>query len=256
MYYSSRDIKQIELYKFTQTKEDQQDAEELTSTSIGNFELAKLKNYFAKNPLEDFDIASKKELFKCREHYQTHPLGLPIFLKSIQWDRPIQVNEVYKMLDNWALMTPEESIQLLDAKYPDEHVRQYAVKRIAKLSDDEIALYMLQFSQALLYEVYHMSPLAEMLIQRGLSNPYVVGHSLYWNLRSNLYLKPSYERYYVILEKFLGLVGRFVETFTIQTQVNNCLKHVSQTVIELRYKHKMDVKALRPLARKRLALER
>ena len=124
-------------------------------------------------------------------------------------------------------MTPEESIQLLDAKYPDEHVRQYAVKRIAKLSDDEIALYMLQFSQALLYEVYHMSPLAEMLIQRGLSNPYVVGHSLYWNLRSNLYLKPSYERYYVILEKFLGLVGRFVETFTIQTQVNNCLKHVS-----------------------------
>jgi phosphatidylinositol-4,5-bisphosphate 3-kinase len=102
-----------------------------------------LKNHFAVNPLEDYEFEEKKELFKCREHYQTHPLGLPIFLKSIAWHRPIQVNEVYKMLENWALMTPEESIQLLDAKYPDERVRKFAVDRISKLSDDEIALYML-----------------------------------------------------------------------------------------------------------------
>ena len=50
------------------------------------------------------------------------------------------------MLDNWAPMAPEDAIQLLDAKYPDERVRSYAVNRIAQLSDDELALYMLQFS--------------------------------------------------------------------------------------------------------------
>ena len=40
-------------------------------------------------------------------------------------------------------MEPEEAICLLDAKYPDEQVRQYAVERISHLSDDDIALYML-----------------------------------------------------------------------------------------------------------------
>jgi hypothetical protein len=55
----------------------------------------------------------------------------------------------------WAPMAPEEAICLLDAKFPDERVRQYAVKRINCLSDDDLALFMLQFSQALLYEEQH-----------------------------------------------------------------------------------------------------
>ena len=55
----------------------------------------------------------------------------------------MQVNEVYNMLDNWAQMQPEDAIQLLDAKFPDERVRQYAVQRVSLLSDDELRLYML-----------------------------------------------------------------------------------------------------------------
>jgi phosphatidylinositol-4,5-bisphosphate 3-kinase len=51
-------------------------------------------------------------------------------LRSVEWHRPLLVNETYKMLKNWALMDPEEAIQLLDAKYPDERVRKYAVERI------------------------------------------------------------------------------------------------------------------------------
>ena len=53
------------------------------------------------------------------------------------------VNETYKMLENWAPMEPEEAICLLDAKFPDERVRSYAVERLNNLSDDELALYML-----------------------------------------------------------------------------------------------------------------
>ena len=89
------------------------------------------------------DDEMKADLFKCREHYQTHPQGLPIFLCSVQSNRPIQVNKMYKMLENWAPMKPEEAIPLLDAKYPDERVRQYAVQRISLLSDDMLSLYML-----------------------------------------------------------------------------------------------------------------
>ena len=119
------------------------------------------------------------------------------------------VNETYKMLENWAPMEPEEAICLLDAKFPDERVRSYAVERLNNLSDDELALYMLQFSQALLYEEQHYSPLSDMLITRALQNPYVVGQSLFWSLKGNLYLKVSYERYYLLLEQYLMLCGKF-----------------------------------------------
>jgi len=40
-------------------------------------------------------------------------------------------------------MEPDEAIQLLDAKFPDERVRSYAVQRINHLSDDDFALFML-----------------------------------------------------------------------------------------------------------------
>ena len=66
-------------------------------------------------------------------------------------------------------------------------------------------------SQALQYEEYHESPLSDMLIMRSLKNPYVVGHCFFWSLKSNLYLKTSYERYYLLLEQFMMLCGRYLE---------------------------------------------
>ena len=126
------------------------------------------------------------------------------------------VNETYKMLRNWAPMEPEEAISLLDAKFPDEKVRSYAVERINNLSDDDLALFMLQFAQALLYEEQHYSPLSEMLITRSLQNPYVVGQAFFWSLKGNLYLKASYERYYLLLEQFLMLCGKLRNELQIQ----------------------------------------
>jgi hypothetical protein len=37
-------------------------------------------------------------------------MGLPIFLKSVRWERPVLVNEVYKVLENWADMEPEDAL--------------------------------------------------------------------------------------------------------------------------------------------------
>ena len=70
-----------------------------------------------------------------------------------------------------------------------------------------------------------------MLIMRSLRNPYVVGHSFFWSLKSNLYLKTSYERYYLLLEQFMMLCGRYLEELWIQYKVNQCLKNVSLNLI-------------------------
>jgi len=114
------------------------------------------------------------------------------------------------------------------------------------LSDDELALYMLQFTQALMYEEYHYSPLSEMLIERSLKNPYVVGTAFYWGLKSNLYAKVSYERFYVLLEQFLMLCGRYLEEIWIQAQVNTGLMNVSLMVVFNRYTLGQDIDSLKP----------
>lgn len=88
------------------------------------------------------------------------------------------------MVTQWSPLSPEDALPLLDAMYPDEDVRLYAVERVSEMADDELALYMLEFSQALMFERNVLNPLAEMLLERSLQNPWVVGHELFWLLRS------------------------------------------------------------------------
>lgn len=45
--------------------------------------------------------------------------ALPIFLRSVDWLHPLQVNEVLKLLKGWEKMSDEEAISLLDAKFAD-----------------------------------------------------------------------------------------------------------------------------------------
>mmetsp|Transcript_81 Transcript_81/g.70 ORF Transcript_81/g.70 Transcript_81/m.70 type:complete len:224 (-) Transcript_81:685-1356(-) len=106
-------------------------------------------------------------------------------------------------------MQPEDALSLLNADFPDENVRLYACRRIAQLPDDDLALYMPQLAQALCFESQHYSPLGELLIERSLKNPYIVGHELFWELRSQLHVKALCERLGLILEQFLMLCGSY-----------------------------------------------
>ena len=97
---------------------------------------------------------------------------------------------------------------------------------------------MLQFSQALLYEENHFSPLSEMLIMRSLRNPYVVGQTFFWGLKANLYLKPSYERYQVLLEQLLMCSGGYIKELIVQSLINRGLQSVSECVTRKKEKKK------------------
>lgn len=120
----------------------------------------------------------------CRKHYKTITHALQILLMSLDWSDPDQVREAHEMLKQWSPLTPEDALPLIDATLADEQVRLYAVERLSELSDDELALYMLEFTQALMFEKSVLNPLAEMLLERSLQNPWVVGHELFWLLRS------------------------------------------------------------------------
>lgn len=83
---------------------------------------------------------------------------------------------------------------------------------------------------ALKYELYHISPLSEFLLERALKNTGVVGQSLYWSLKASLHSRASHERLYLVLERFLMCCGRFKYQLYKQNEVNRSLMKVCSTV--------------------------
>ena len=172
-------------------------------------ELACLEKILLVDPLEDLSKEEKRLLFICRDHFKTLPLALPLFLKSINWTRPLQVREAYRVLNTWSNMQPEDALALLNADYPDENIRLYATRRINQLSDEDFALYMPQLIQALSFESNHFSSLGELLLERSLKSPHHIGHVLFWALRSQLHVKATAERFGLLLEQFIMLCGSY-----------------------------------------------
>jgi phosphatidylinositol-4,5-bisphosphate 3-kinase len=58
-----------------------------------------------------------------------------------------------------------DALELLDIRFSDLVVREYAVRQIDQLPDHELAEVLLQLVQVLKYESYHDSPLARMLLR-------------------------------------------------------------------------------------------
>ena len=195
-------------------------------------DLARLQTLLNTDPLNrgNFKEDEKFILIKCRHHYKTLPNALPIFLVAIDWSDPSQVAEAHQMLKVWTPLPPEEALPLLDANFPDEAVRLYAVERISTLSDDELELYMLELSQALMFESQHFSALGEFLLERSLANPFVVGHELFWQLRSQLHVKPSFERYALILEQLLMLCGGYRKELFSEVRVNDGMMEIAENI--------------------------
>jgi len=195
-------------------------------------DLARLQTLLNTDPLNrgSFTEEEKFILIKCRHHYKTLPNALPIFLVAIDWSDPSQVAEAHHMLKVWTPLPPEEALPLLDANFPDEAVRLYAVERISTLSDDELELYMLELSQALMFESQHFSALGEFLLERSLANPFVVGHELFWQLRSQLHVKPSFERYALILEQLLMLCGGYRKELFMEVRSNDGMMEIAEKI--------------------------
>lgn len=89
---------------------------------------------------------------------------------------------------------------------------------------------MPQLVQALKYELFHHSPLAEFLLEKAIKNLRVVGHAFFWALKANLWCDQSLERLFVILERFLMCCGGFKNDLLRQNLVNESLIKLSAFV--------------------------
>ncbi|QQP35716.1 Uncharacterized protein FKW44_024011, partial [Caligus rogercresseyi] len=102
-----------------------------------------------------------------------------------QVELPDDVAKLYLLLEAWPEVTPQVALELLDCKYADLVVRKKAVEWLEKMSDEDLAQYLLQLVQTLKYEPYLHNPLASLLVKRALLNR-KIGHFFFWHLKSEL----------------------------------------------------------------------
>ncbi len=62
---------------------------------------------------------------EIRDHYPVH---LAKLLSCVQWNNHIQVALVQPLLQIWPELSPTDALELLDFKYADATVREFAVK--------------------------------------------------------------------------------------------------------------------------------
>ncbi|KAH3714430.1 phosphatidylinositol 3-kinase [Pelomyxa schiedti] len=146
-----------------------------------------------------------------RHHY---PSTLPLVLRCADWRIPSCRHEALNLLESWGSLRPMDSLNLLDRTFPDRGIREYSVRCLSALSDDELSDVLLPLVQAIKFELYHYNALVRFLVMRGLRNKLMIGSALFWYLQSELHLDEFQTRYGLIVSAYekteLSLQATFV----------------------------------------------
>jgi hypothetical protein len=155
------------------------------------------------DPLYQLNEEEKWRIWDNREKLKNNPKALPKFLLSVNWKNPVAVKIAHGMLYEWEPPSKIDALELLDYNYADAKVRQYALQQIDKFEDSKLADFILQLVQTLKFESYHDSSVGRFLLQRGIQCPHLIGHILFWHLKSEMHRPEIRERFGLILEEYL-----------------------------------------------------
>lgn len=190
-------LAEAEKYHMDQKVED---ATTLYNLSINGSDIERLISDC--DTINDMHDQDRKRLWTVRRFLRDkYPHALPKLLHCIDWDDRKAVCEMVYMLQTWPLLPVEKSLELLDYAYADEEVRKYAVKCLINVGDDDLLLYLLQLVQALKHELYLDCDLVKFLLKRALKNQ-MIGHYLFWHLRSEMQVPSVSVRFGLILEAY------------------------------------------------------
>lgn len=183
------------------------------------------------DPLYKLTQNDRDLLWQARELLIKKPPMLHRFLECVDWFNPARVWEGYRILEKFTPpQDPANLLTLLDAKFQDVKIREYAVAQFDKLKDDELQLYLLQLVQQLKSENYHHSALSDFLIRRGMKSPFVIGHYLFWHLKAETVNPAFCERYAVIMEQLLLVCDYTAKELRKQNNVIGKLQRAAERV--------------------------
>uniref|UniRef100_A0A183E4J8 Phosphatidylinositol 3-kinase catalytic subunit type 3 n=1 Tax=Gongylonema pulchrum TaxID=637853 RepID=A0A183E4J8_9BILA len=167
---------------------------------------------FASQNAEMITDSQIERLWEARELIARYgPNLLPLIARSVLiWNRRDELSRMRELLTRWGRIKPETALQLLDFKYADGKVREFAVACLDEsLDNDRLHLYVMPLVQVLKYEPFGSCALARMLLKRALCN-YRIGHILFWLLRAELgqlseigqELTKTYKRFALLIEAY------------------------------------------------------
>lgn len=190
----------------------------------------RLNRILAADPLTYPDQDEQKLLWEKKRSLRKLPHALPKVLLSVPWHNRFAVVTMHKLLEEWQPLQPTAALELFGARYADARVREYAVRCLYGMSDDELGEYILQLVQVIKAEPYHTSAIAHFLLERALQSPAVIGHRLFWNLRAELDNPSVRERYSVILRVYLRLCGSYRSELLTQMQAVSEMERVANAI--------------------------
>ncbi|KAI9139257.1 hypothetical protein BKA69DRAFT_1086883 [Paraphysoderma sedebokerense] len=192
--------------------------------------VREILSYDSLVPLEEVE---KTIIWRNRYPVINMPNGLLKVLISARWHLLEDVLEVKRMLRICKPIPPESALGLLDSTFADDHVRSYAVDRLAEMPDDDLIDYILQLVQALKYESRLDSKLARFLLRRALANT-TVGHHFFWHLKSEMDHPESSILCAVLLEAYLRGNPKHLKQLTRASSLIYKLRDVAMAVKNLK----------------------
>jgi hypothetical protein len=173
--------------------------------------------------LTEMTEKDKFKLFHNANKVKDNPKLLPKYLLAVPWRFPRASQLAHQFLRDWKNIEVMKALELLDVRYPDTQIRQFAVRALNTLPDDELNLFLLQLVQCVKNEIYHDSPLCRFLLERAMRSSHLIGHSLFWSLKAELHNANCKERFILILEQYMKACTRHRVQLTNQIDLVNHL---------------------------------
>ena len=195
-------------------------------------QLRQVKRVLATDPLYALTPSDKNLLWHYRSDLTQRPKALCKFLLAVNWMQPYAVHEAHELMlyrprgrdsIGWERLQHRDALELLDARYADTKVREYAVQCLSTMTDTELKGCILQLVQVLKYEPYHYSALSRFLLHRSLRCPHIIGHFVFWHLVAEMGNDNICERHGLLIEEFLRRFPRRREFFRQQFVVDELL---------------------------------
>uniref|UniRef100_A0A672GZA4 phosphatidylinositol-4,5-bisphosphate 3-kinase n=1 Tax=Salarias fasciatus TaxID=181472 RepID=A0A672GZA4_SALFA len=189
-----------------------------------------LKEIMERDPLSQL-CENEKDLIWTLRHdcWENFPQSLPKLLLSVKWSKHEDMAQLQALLQIWPKLSPRDALELLDFNYPDQYVREYAVRCLRDMSDEELSQYLLQLVQVLRYEPYYDCALTHFLLERAQGNR-KIGHFLFWHLRSEIHMPAVSVQFALILEAYCRGSIPHIEVLKKQVEALSKLKSVNELI--------------------------
>ncbi|RWS28858.1 Phosphatidylinositol-4:5-bisphosphate 3-kinase catalytic subunit alpha-like isoform [Leptotrombidium deliense] len=229
--YAKFVLKQEESGRSSGNKDFQKSRQKTSVVSQSDIEL--LNEIIKRDPLSEMSLQEKDLLWRLRDHCLKIADSLPKLLDAIKWNSRDEVCQLYKLLEKWPIVRPQIALELLDCKFADLRVRNFAVKCLdEKLSDDLLSQYLLQLVQIVKYEPYLDNDLSHFLIRRALMNRRI-GHYFFWHLKAEMHDPVCSLRCALLLEAYCrGIGGKVLGSTLKQAQALEKLTNLTNTLKE------------------------